>query len=315
MVTSNDKPELSLINDFRLLVALDALLQTESVTKAAKRLRLSPSAMSRALRRIQQRLGDPILARAGRGMVATPRGTELRERVHQLVQEAEVLLSSGEPDASTGAWRNFALIIEDGYAGVLAPHLLSDDHPQASRATFCFLPEGQAGDTALREGTAALAIGRVHSPSPELRVENLLLSRYVGLARAGHELVHCPPDMEVFADASHIEILEAESVTEAVDATLAKYELRRRVAVATRDYTSAFSMISHTDLVAVVPEIMIHPGLLAAGIRPFELPLLVSSVTVRMAWHPRSEADPLHAWLRARVRDTLRNAPASIASD
>src|SRR3712207_9423601 len=75
--------------DLNLLVTLDVLLAEGSVARAAQRLRLSPSAMSRALARLRETTGDPLLVRAGRGLVPTPRALELRERVRQLVQDGE----------------------------------------------------------------------------------------------------------------------------------------------------------------------------------------------------------------------------------
>src|SRR5215216_1310136 len=80
------------IPDFNLLITLDALLAEGSVARAAQRLHLSPSAMSRALARLRETTGDPLLVRAGRGLVPTPRAIELREQVSQLVQEAEAVL-------------------------------------------------------------------------------------------------------------------------------------------------------------------------------------------------------------------------------
>ena len=78
--------------DFNLLITLDVLLAEGSVARAAKRLRLSPSAMSRALARLRETTGDPLLVRAGRGLVPTPRALALREQVSQLVQEVEAVL-------------------------------------------------------------------------------------------------------------------------------------------------------------------------------------------------------------------------------
>ena len=59
--------------DLNLLVALDALLDEGSVVGAARRMNLSPAAMSRTLTRIREAVGDPILVRAGRGLVPRPR--------------------------------------------------------------------------------------------------------------------------------------------------------------------------------------------------------------------------------------------------
>ena len=82
--------------DLNQLLTLDVLLAEGSVVRAARRLRLSPSAMSRALARLRETLGDPLLVRAGRGLVATPRALELRERVAQLVQDATSVLRPAE---------------------------------------------------------------------------------------------------------------------------------------------------------------------------------------------------------------------------
>src|SRR5215203_2624148 len=82
--------------DLNLLVTLDVLLSEGSVARAARRLRLSSSAMSRALARLRETIGDPLLVRAGRGLVPTPRALELRERVGQLVQEAQGVLRPSE---------------------------------------------------------------------------------------------------------------------------------------------------------------------------------------------------------------------------
>src|SRR5213083_1493727 len=81
--------------NFNLLITLDAVLAEGSVARAARRLRLSPSAMSRALARVRETTGDPLLVRAGRGLVPTPRALELRDRVGQLVQDAEAVLRPG----------------------------------------------------------------------------------------------------------------------------------------------------------------------------------------------------------------------------
>src|SRR5262245_32734998 len=78
--------------DLNLLVTLDVLLREGSVARAAERLRLSPSAMSRALSRLRSTTGDPLLVRAGRGLVPTRRALELRDEVGRLVQDAEAAL-------------------------------------------------------------------------------------------------------------------------------------------------------------------------------------------------------------------------------
>src|SRR5215203_1105933 len=95
--------------DLNLLVTLDVLLAEGSVARAARRLRLSPSAMSRALARLREATGDPLLVRAGRGLVPTPRALELRERVGQLVTDAQALLRPAESLRLDRLLRSFTL--------------------------------------------------------------------------------------------------------------------------------------------------------------------------------------------------------------
>ena len=100
--------------DLNLLVTLDVLLAEGSVARAAQRLRLSPSAMSRALARLRETTGDPLLVRAGRGLVPTPRALELRERVGRLVEDAEAVLRPAEMLNLSKLVRTFTLRTSEG---------------------------------------------------------------------------------------------------------------------------------------------------------------------------------------------------------
>src|SRR4029453_4982321 len=111
--------------DLNLLLTLDALLSEGSVARAARRLRLSPSAMSRALARLRETTGDPLLVRAGRGLVPTPRALELRERVSQLVQDGEAVLRPQEKLNLQRLVRTFTLRISDGFVETFGPDLIA----------------------------------------------------------------------------------------------------------------------------------------------------------------------------------------------
>src|SRR5262249_56025683 len=111
--------------DLNLLVALDVLLAEGSVIRAAQRLRLSPSAMSRALARLRETTGDPLLVRAGRGLVPTPRALALRERVGPLVQDAESVLRPAEALDLACLVRTFTLRTSEGFVENFAPGLLA----------------------------------------------------------------------------------------------------------------------------------------------------------------------------------------------
>src|SRR5206468_5049920 len=110
--------------DFNLLVTLDVLLNEGSVARAARRLRLSPSAMSRALARLRETTGDPLLVRAGRGIVPTPRALELRARVGQLIEDAEAVLRPAETLNLKRLVRTFTLRSSEGFVETFGPGLL-----------------------------------------------------------------------------------------------------------------------------------------------------------------------------------------------
>ena len=124
--------------DLNLLFALDVLLAEGSVARAARRLRLSPSAMSRTLARLREATGDPLLVRAGRGLVATPRAEELRRQVGPVVQDAEALLRPAELLDLSSLDRVFTLRTNEGFVEEFGPRLIARigaDSP-APRAYF-----------------------------------------------------------------------------------------------------------------------------------------------------------------------------------
>lgn len=137
--------------DLNLLVTLDVLLAEGSVARAAKRLRLSPSAMSRALQRLRETTGDPLLVRAGRGLVATPRALELRERVGRLVEEAEAVLRPQGKLEIERLVRTFTLRTSDGFVENFGPTLLSRLGAEACACVSC----RSRTRTAARFGTGA----------------------------------------------------------------------------------------------------------------------------------------------------------------
>src|SRR3954468_1487370 len=111
--------------DLNLLVTLDVLLAEGSVARAARRLRLSPSAMSRALARLRETTGDPLLVRAGRGLVPTPRALALRERVGQLVQNGEEVLRPADRLNLSQLVRTFTLRTSEGFVENFGPGLIA----------------------------------------------------------------------------------------------------------------------------------------------------------------------------------------------
>src|SRR6187399_2982302 len=147
--------------DLNLLVTLDVLLVEGSVAAAARRLRLSPSAMSRSLARLRATTGDPLLVRAGRGLVPTPRALELRTRVSQLVQDGAAVLRPAEKLDLAQLVRTFTLRTSEGFAENFGPALIARVAGEAPGVRLCFVSKPDKDSAPLRDATVDLETGVV----------------------------------------------------------------------------------------------------------------------------------------------------------
>ena len=139
--------------DLNLLFTLNAVLSEGSVVRASRRLRLSPSAMSRALARVREVTGDPLLVRAGRGLVPTPRALELREQVERLVDEAgSVLRPVTAPDLN-GVTRVFTIRTSEGFVETFGPALIARAAQQAPGVRLHFVAKQTRDGAALQGST------------------------------------------------------------------------------------------------------------------------------------------------------------------
>lgn len=293
--------------DFNLLITLDVLLNEGSVARAAKRLRLSPSAMSRALARLRETTGDPLLVRAGRGLVPTPRALELRERVSQLVQEVEAVLRPAEQPDLMHLERTFTLRTSEGFVENFGAALIALVAAQAPGVCLRFVHKPDKDSTSLRDGTVDLETGVVgKAASPELRTQGLFRDRFIGAVRLGHPLGDDAITLACYAAGSHISVSRRGLQTGQIDEALEPLGLKRRIATIVGGFSMALALARGSDLIASVPER--HTANLRTGMRSFELPLSVEEFTVAMLWHPRLDADPVHRWLRGCLREVCGQA-------
>lgn len=288
--------------DLNLLVALDVLLAEGNVARAAKRLRLSPSATSRALARLRDTTGDPLLVRAGRGLVPTPRALELRERVGRLVQDAEAVLRPTETLDLTQLARTFTLRTSDGFVENFGPDLIARLAGEAPGVRLRFVQKPDKDGTPLRDGSVDLDTGVMSGTTgPELRVQPLFRDRFIGVVRPGHELGQGEITPARYAAGRHIGVSRRGLDKGPIDAALEPFGLERRIATIVAGFSAALALARSSDLIASVPER--HTGRLRAGLHSFPLPVPAPEIMISMLWHPRLDADPAHRWLRGCVRD------------
>jgi DNA-binding transcriptional LysR family regulator len=288
--------------DLNLLFTLDVLLAEGSVARAGRRLHLSPSAMSRALARLREATGDPLLVRAGRGLVPSPRALELRERVRQLVHDAEAALRPADALDLGKLDRTFTLRAREGFVENFGARLLARVSAEAPGVRIDFVPKLDKDSAPLRDGTVDLETGVVgKTTGPEVRAQALFTDRFIGVVRAGHPLCEGEITPARYAAAAHILVSRRSRGKSPIDDALALLGLERGIATTVGGFPAALALARASDLVATVPER--HTGDLRAGMHSFTLPLPVAPITVSLLWHPRMDGDPAHRWLRRKTEE------------
>jgi DNA-binding transcriptional LysR family regulator len=300
--------------DMNLLVALDALLVEGSVTQAAGRLGLSSSAMSRTLARLRLATGDPLLVRAGRRLVPTPRAAELRDRVHELSREVRAVLAPQFRTLDIASLeRAFTLRASEGFVEFLSAPLVAAVMQAAPGVCLRFAPKPDKDAGPLREGVVDLEIGALAASAPELRSQFLFRDGFVGVARVGHPLLAEPVTPERYAACYHVVASRNEEFAGPVDDALAKLGLSRAIRVIVPGYPDAMRIARHSDLIALVPRSCLGNRLagdpdVTTDLDSFALPVPAPQISISAMWHPRMDADPAHRWLRDIVRSVCRTA-------
>jgi DNA-binding transcriptional LysR family regulator len=296
--------------DLNLLATLDVLLAEGSVARAAERLRLSPSAMSRALARLRATTGDPLLVRAGRGLVPTPRALELRARVSQLVQDGEAVLRPAETLDLKRLIRTFTLRTSEGFVENFGPDLIERVGAEAPGVRLRFVQKPDKDSAPLRDGTVDLETGVVgETTGPEVRTQALFRDRFVGVVRRGHALSRGKITLARYAAGRHILVSRRGLDRGPIDEVLKPLGLEREIVTIVGGFATALALARGSDLIASVPER--HTGNLRAGMHSFSLPVATPEITVSLLWHPRLDADPAHRWLRGLVRDACKGKAKS----
>lgn len=289
--------------DFNLLLTLDAVLSEGSVARAAQRLRLSPSAMSRALARLRETTGDPLLVRAGRGLVPTPRAIELREQVRQLVQDVQSVLRPSERFNLKQLVRTFTMRTREGFVENFGPDLIARVSEEAPGVRLCFMEKPDKESTPLRDGAVDLETGVVgKATGPEIRAQALFRDRFIGVVQMEHELSHGEITPSRYAGGRHISVSRRGLDRGPIDEALMSLGLEREIVTIVSSFSTALTLARTSNLVASVPERQTEN--LRTGMYSFALPVTLPEITISLLWHPRFDADPAHRWLRGLILDT-----------
>ena len=287
--------------DLNLLVTLQALLHEESVTRAAARLGRSAPAVSQALAKLRTLTGDPILVRAGQGMVSTPRARMLRPRVDALLEGVTSVFEPGAAFDPSMSRRTFLVHGSDYVVHVLGVALDARLRAEGPEVSLQFMPNSTADPDLVRDGTLDAAIGVYRDLHPEIRIQKLFDESLVCVVREGHPEVRRRLSVERFAALQHVQIAPRGRGGGVVDDALAKLGLQRRVTRRVPFFYAGLVLAVCTDLVLTLPRRLALAEAARHGLRVVELPLELEPYAITQIWHPRLEADPAHRWFRQRV--------------
>lgn len=294
--------------DLNLLVSLDALLQEGTVTGAARRVGLSTPAMSHALARIRDRLGDPILVRSGRGMLLTPRAEALRPRVRELVLEARRALEPERPFVAGELARTFVVHATDYVLTILGGAVDRILREEAPAVCVRYVPNSPDDAASLRDHGSDLAVGIYGDLPQEMRNRQLLTDRFVCVVRRGHPALASRFTLERFVSLPHVQIAPRGQPGGYVDDVLRARGLARTVARAVPYFLTALQLVAETDYVLTVSERIARRFAGPLSLELLEAPLDLRPYALSLVWHPRLDGDAPHAFLREVLARAAREA-------
>ena len=252
-------PQLASFN-LNLLLALDGLLRERSVTAAARRVRVTPSAMSHSLAELRVLLGDPLLIRSGRAMVLTPRAEALAGPLHKLLGETERLLGGGPTFDPRTAERRFVIAAPDFLATLLLPPLLAAAAREAPAVSVEIVPSARRGNAWLLEtGDLDLALGAIVDQAPSIRRMDLCTEGFACAVRKGHPTIDGKLSLDAYVKTPHLLITLGDDAGPTwIDQELAKVGKTRHVAARVRYFMAAPLVIARSDLLLTGPSMLIR---------------------------------------------------------
>ncbi len=293
--------------DLNLLLVLDTVLAERSVVRAARKLHVTPSAVSNALARLRAALDDPLVIRSGRGIVPTPRAATLAPSLARALRDLDASVHGSTFDASTTD-REFTLATSDAGQIVKLPPIverLRTEMPRARLRVVSIDTLFSSGGLAGTEVDVAIGVGE---RSPGVRREPLYDERTVLVARVDHPRARTKISTEVLATLKHVDVHVAPGRgSRPLAARYAEFGIARDIAVAVPTFTAAAAIVAATDYVASLPETMVEMLGPRLGLRTVRTPLPDLAVTIHLLWHERTEHDPAMRTLRDLLARTVRD--------
>jgi DNA-binding transcriptional LysR family regulator len=301
MNDANSAPTPLLEIDGRMLRTFLTVLETGSVTQAAKRLGVTQSAVSHALERLRAALGDPLFVKSGRGIVATARAEDLAAPARQMLADLQRLARASRfvPEEASLA---LTVAANDFQRDLLLPVFCQRVTARTRTFSLRIIPSRAPTAEMLRDGRCDLIITPRPPEGSDVLQKRLLVDHFACFfdpsRRAG------PVNLEEYLAASHVTVVHEDGRRLEFDEWLGARGLARRVAIAVPDFAGIAAFLRGTNLLASVPSRLGQGPLqsLAAVPLPFSAPAL----SMFLVWHRRDHDDSAHVWLRAQLEDAVK---------
>ena len=305
--------------DLNLLRVFDVVMAERNLTRAAERLSITQPAVSNALKRLKESVGEDLLTRTTVGVKPTARAEALWPDVRAALGNLRAALAPDEFNPARDAL-SFRLAMPDAIATSVMPAIVAQIERTQALANLRVMPlTTRDPGPMLERGDADLAIGyfpqtlaALHAEGAEaaLRQTRLQESDFICVMRQGHPLAKAELTLDAYCAAHHLLVSFSGRAHGLVDQALARMERKRRVLLTVNQYFTAGRVVANSDLLTVLPAVFVQ----ATGFRekvvtgplPFELPRL----HVDMLWHQRSDRSLARQGLREPMFEAAHTALA-----
>ena len=308
--------------DLNLLRVFDEVMAERNLTRAARNLSITQPAVSNALRRLRDVLGDELVRRSGAGVEPTPRALALWPTVRDALRQLQHTLAPGEFDAGT-ADTTFLLAMADATAAELIPGLVQIAEKEAPAISLRVLPlttrdprrmlELEEVDMAVGYFPAVIASLAARGQSGvgvAFETQRLYLGQYVCVMRRDHPLANAPLTLDSYCAARHLLVSFSGRPYGFIDQTLGAMGRERRIVVTVNQFFTAGRVVANSDLLTVLPRHFVTVTGIDDQLVLRDLPFDQPPVHVDAVWHRRAQHGHAHEWLRTAL---LRSAAAAFA--
>lgn len=293
--------------DLNLLHVLHAVLQERSATRAARRLHVTQSAISNALARLRDALGDPLFVRNARGLSPTPRARELEPQLAAVMVSLGQLLDEEPPFEPASTTRELTIACADYLTASIGPALAERLRKRAPHATLRFVPLEQLAGAEGLAGDIDVHLGMPRSLPAGCRSSVLFDDRFVCLVPRSGARGATRLSLKAYLAASHLRV-SVLGATDAIDAVLAKRGLSRRVTLTVPHFAVVPLLVERGGYVATLSRRLAESLAGPYRVRLCEPPLPLGTRSVRMIWHQRTDADPGARFLRELIPEAVAHS-------